>query len=225
MQQTAVAGPQVWLIQMRDMEGRVSFVEAPEASLIRLATARPWRIEHVAHPQMPVYLAVTRDDVGELLVGVSLADRSWLDRLARRLGAQTSDGDGRSRAATQMREYLDGDRRELDLRVLAIGSELERKAWAALVAIPFGETRSYGEQARMLGLPGAARAVGRANGRNPLPIVVPCHRVIGSDGSLTGFAGGLALKRWLLAHEGVRLPSESGPRLAAPNQLGLFADG
>ncbi|HLT36931.1 MAG TPA: methylated-DNA--[protein]-cysteine S-methyltransferase [Enhygromyxa sp.] len=204
------------------MEAHVSFVEGSEAELIRRATARPWRVEPLLHPQMPVHLAVTEDPDGELLAAVSLGDRSWVDRLARRLGARLVAGDGRSQAAVQMREYLDGHRREFDLRLVAIGSEFERQAWAALTRIPFGETRSYGEQARMLAAPGAARAVGRANGRNPIPIVVPCHRVIGSDGSLTGFAGGLALKRWLLAHEDVRLPSEAGPRLAAQNQLGLF---
>ncbi|MFO7567398.1 MAG: methylated-DNA--[protein]-cysteine S-methyltransferase [Enhygromyxa sp.] len=204
------------------MGGRVSFVEGSEASLIQLARARPWRVEQVFHLQMPVHLAVTDDDEGELLVAVSLGDRGSLDRLAGRLGARTREGDGSSRAATQVREYLDGARREFDLRALVIGTEFERRAWAALVAIPFGETRSYAEQARMLGAPGAARGVGRANGRNQLPIVVPCHRVIGSDGSLTGFSAGLPRKRWLLAHEGVRLPAEAGPSLVAPNQLGLF---
>jgi methylated-DNA-[protein]-cysteine S-methyltransferase len=190
-----------------------------------MATTPPWRVEHVAHPELPVHLAVTEDDAGEVLVAVSLGGRSWVDRLAHRLGARLCEGDGRSRAASQIREYLEGQRREFDLRLLPHGSEFELQAWVALRKIPFGETRSYAEQARMVGAPGAARAVGRANGRNPIPIVVPCHRVIGSDGSLTGFAGGLALKRWLLAHEGVRLPTEAGPRLPASNQLGLFPAG
>jgi methylated-DNA-[protein]-cysteine S-methyltransferase len=187
-----------------------------------MATARPWRVEHVAHPELPVHLAVTEDDVGEVLVAVSLGGRSWVDRLAHQLGAHLREGDGCSRAGSQIREYLEGHRREFELRLLPHGSEFELQAWAVLRAIPFGETRSYAEQARAMAAPGAARAVGRANGRNPIPIVIPCHRVIGSDGSLTGFAGGLALKRWLLAHEGVRLPNEAGPRLAAQNQLGLF---
>ena len=200
---------------------RVSFVEPAEAS----EASAIWRVEHVDHPEFPVHLAVVEDHHGELLAAVSLGDRSWIDRLAQRLRVRLRDGDARSRAAGQLREYLDGARREFELRLLAHGSEFERKAWAALLAIPFGETRSYAEQARMLSLPGAARAVGRANGRNPIPIVVPCHRVIGSDGSLTGFAGGLALKRWLLAHEHVRLPSEAGPRLVPSNQLGLFDHG
>ena len=199
----------------------MSFVEPAEGS----EASAIWRVEHVAHPEFPVHLAVTHDHAGELLAAVSLGDRSWVDRLAQRMGVRVCEGDGRSRATGQLREYLDGHRREFELRLLAHGSEFERKAWAALLGIPFGETRSYGEQARAMSLPGAARAVGRANGRNPIPIVVPCHRVIGSDGSLTGFAGGLALKRWLLAHEGVRLPSEAGPRLIPSDQLSLFGHG
>jgi methylated-DNA-[protein]-cysteine S-methyltransferase len=77
--------------------------------------------------------------------------------------------------------------------------------WDLLLKIPFGETRTYGELARTLGQPGASRAVGLANGRNPIPIIAACHRVIGSNGKLTGFAGGLECKEWLLRHEGARL--------------------
>lgn len=197
---------------------RVSFVEPVKAS----RASAIWWVEHVAHREFPIDLAVTEDPRGELLAAVSLGDRGWIDRVAQRFDARVREGDGRSRARSQLCEYLDGHRREFELRLLAHGSEFERAAWSALLGIPFGETRSYGQQARAMGLPGAARAVGRANGRNPIPIVVPCHRVIGSDGSLTGFTGGLAIKRWLLAHEGVRLPSEAGPRLVPNNQLDLF---
>ena len=83
------------------------------------------------------------------------------------------------------------------------GTEFQRRAWRMLMEIPYGQTRSYGEQAKRIGNPNASRAVGLANGRNPIPIVVPCHRVIGADGSLTGFGGGIERKRWLLAHEGL----------------------
>ncbi|HVH62634.1 MAG TPA: methylated-DNA--[protein]-cysteine S-methyltransferase, partial [Candidatus Dormibacteraeota bacterium] len=79
--------------------------------------------------------------------------------------------------------------------------EFQKRAWHNLLTIPYGETRSYGEQAKPMGNRNASRAVGLANGRNPIPIVVPCHRVIGANGSLTGFGGGLAVKRWLLEHE------------------------
>jgi O-6-methylguanine DNA methyltransferase len=104
-------------------------------------------------------------------------------------------------AATQLHEYLAGERTEFDLPLRPNGNEFEQAVWAELVRIPYGETTSYGEIARRIGHPTAARAVGRANGRNPIAIVVPCHRVIGSDGSLTGYGGGLDLKRRLLTLE------------------------
>ncbi|HEY5664921.1 MAG TPA: methylated-DNA--[protein]-cysteine S-methyltransferase [Ilumatobacter sp.] len=105
------------------------------------------------------------------------------------------------RAVEQLGEYFTGTRRHFDLPLDPHGTEFQRRAWDALVRIPFGETISYGEQAAMLGDKNKSRAVGAANGRNPLPIVVPCHRVVGSDGRLTGFAGGLDVKAWLLDHE------------------------
>jgi methylated-DNA-[protein]-cysteine S-methyltransferase len=106
----------------------------------------------------------------------------------------------------QLAEYFAGERREFALRLAPEGTPFERSVWDELLAIPFGETRSYGEIAQAIGRPGAARAVGRANGANPIPIVVPCHRVIGANGSLTGFGGGLAAKSHLLELEGLRLP-------------------
>jgi methylated-DNA-[protein]-cysteine S-methyltransferase len=106
----------------------------------------------------------------------------------------------------QLEEYFAGERRDFDLRLAPEGTPFERSVWDELRKIPFGETRSYGEIAQAIGRPGAARAVGRANGANPIPIVVPCHRVIGSDGSLTGFGGGLEAKSRLLEIEGRRLP-------------------
>jgi methylated-DNA-[protein]-cysteine S-methyltransferase len=106
----------------------------------------------------------------------------------------------------QLAEYFAGERREFDLELAPEGTPFERSVWEALRTIPFGETRSYGEIAAAIGHPGAARAVGRANGANPIPIVVPCHRVIGSNGSLTGFGGGLENKSRLLELEGGALP-------------------
>jgi len=103
--------------------------------------------------------------------------------------------------ARQLDAYFDGSRTSFDLQLDLHGTPFQRQAWRALAEIPFGETRTYAEQAARLGRPTAFRAVGAANGRNPLSIVLPCHRVIGSDGSLTGFAGGLDAKRWLLEHE------------------------
>jgi methylated-DNA-[protein]-cysteine S-methyltransferase len=110
-------------------------------------------------------------------------------------------------AAHQLDAYFEGGLVTFDLPLELDGSEFQRRCWLALASIPYGQTVSYGEQARRLGLgPDAARAVGAANGRNPLPIVLPCHRVIGADGSLTGFGGGLHVKRYLLEHEGALLP-------------------
>lgn len=104
-------------------------------------------------------------------------------------------------ALDQLAEYFAGARRTFDLPLEPRGTDFQRATWAALGSIPYATTVSYAEQARRVGRPRATRAVGAANGRNPLPIVVPCHRVIGSDGSLTGFGGGLGAKEWLLGHE------------------------
>jgi methylated-DNA-[protein]-cysteine S-methyltransferase len=110
-------------------------------------------------------------------------------------------------AARQLDAYFAGDLVTFDLPLELHGSEFQRRCWLALSTIPYGQTVSYGEQARRLGLGSdAARAVGAANGQNPLPIVLPCHRVIGANGSLTGFGAGLHVKRFLLEHEGALLP-------------------
>ena len=98
----------------------------------------------------------------------------------------------------QLGEYFAGNRRTFDVPLSFAGTDFQKRVWAALLAIPFGETRSYGEIADQLGAPGASRAVGAANGRNPISIIAPCHRVVGSNGKLTGFAGGLEAKAFLL---------------------------
>jgi methylated-DNA-[protein]-cysteine S-methyltransferase len=104
-------------------------------------------------------------------------------------------------AVRQLDEYFAGTRREFDLPLDPLGTPFQQSAWMVLRTIPYGETISYGQQASRLGDPNKARAVGAANGKNPLSIVVPCHRVIGSGGQLTGFAAGLDVKSWLLDHE------------------------
>ena len=101
----------------------------------------------------------------------------------------------------QLTEYFAGERIEFDVPLDAVGTEFQRSAWASLRTIPYGTTVSYGEQAEQMGDRRKARAVGAANGRNPISIVVPCHRVVGANGALTGFAGGVDTKAWLLAHE------------------------
>jgi methylated-DNA-[protein]-cysteine S-methyltransferase len=117
-----------------------------------------------------------------------------------RLGARTVRNP--AGVATALAEYFAGDVRAVErLEVDPDGTEFQRRVWAALRRIPAGETTSYGAIARELAMPTASRAVGAANGANPIWIVVPCHRVIGASGALTGYAGGLDVKRWLLAHE------------------------
>ncbi len=105
------------------------------------------------------------------------------------------------RAAAQLGEYFAGKRQEFELPLAPGGTPFQRAVWKELCTIGFGVTCSYAELARSLGKPAAARAVGAANGQNPIAIVVPCHRVVGADGTLTGYAGGLPAKRWLLDHE------------------------
>jgi methylated-DNA-[protein]-cysteine S-methyltransferase len=105
-------------------------------------------------------------------------------------------------ALKQISEYFVGSRQEFDLPVTLEGTEFQRRVWQELRSIPFGQTVSYGDLARSIGKPSAVRAVGAANGDNPVSIIVPCHRVIGSDGGLTGYGGGLPRKQWLLKHEG-----------------------
>lgn len=107
--------------------------------------------------------------------------------------------------AQQLAEYFSGRRRDFSLPLAAAGTPFQQQVWSALREIPFGELRSYRDIASVIGNNKAVRAVGAANGRNPIPIVVPCHRVIGSNGSLTGFAGGLPAKRVLLELEGIDL--------------------
>ena len=111
------------------------------------------------------------------------------------------------RASRQLEEYFAGKRKQFDLPLSLWGTEFQRQVWAALRDIPYGETRSYGQIAQAVGRPKAVRAVGMANHRNPISIIVPCHRVVGADGSLTGYGGGLAAKEFLLALEQGGRPS------------------
>ena len=113
-------------------------------------------------------------------------------------------------AVRQLEEYFAGQRTAFDLELAPRGTPFQRRVWDALAAIPVGRTRSYGEVAAELGRPGASRAVGAATGRNPISIIVPCHRLVGSTGALTGYAGGVDRKRWLLAFER-NLRPETGP--------------
>jgi len=111
------------------------------------------------------------------------------------------DADALTNMSHQLDEYFAGTRTDFDLELAPHGTPFQLEVWEQLRAIPYGETISYGQLADRVGRPGAARAVGSANGQNPIAIIVPCHRVIGADGSLTGFGGGLPWKRWLLQRE------------------------
>ena len=115
-------------------------------------------------------------------------------------------------AVHQLNEYIAGDRREFDVPLDLVGTEFQVQAWRSLANIPFGTTASYAQQAASIGRPTATRAIGAANGRNPVVVVLPCHRVIGADGSLTGFGGGLPTKKWLLQHESDVLSRMSSTR-------------
>ena len=123
-------------------------------------------------------------------------------------------------ARRQLGEYFAGDRRDFDLPLNPVGTRFQLDVWKALIEIPFGQTASYGQLAQRISKPSAVRAVGAANGRNPLAIVVPCHRVVGANGTLTGYAGGLERKSFLLDHErGPEVPANPLRRLHHPHQL------
>ncbi|MBX3463240.1 MAG: methylated-DNA--[protein]-cysteine S-methyltransferase [Planctomycetes bacterium] len=148
-------------------------------------------------------LHLTVDDRGRLV----RIDLPAGDRTADRAAAHRP-GDGCDEVVRQLAAYFAGERRTFDLDLAPQGTPFQLAAWRALGRIPFGATRSYQDQAAAIGNPRATRAIGRANGQNPLPIVVPCHRVIGKDGSLVGFGGGLPCKQWLLAHEAAVLAAD-----------------
>lgn len=125
-------------------------------------------------------------------------------RLMKALSAVMVEGNSAviDRAVAQLDEYFAGQRREFDMPLLFVGTDFQKRVWTELLNVPFGTTVSYGEMARRIGMPTAVRAVANANGANSISIFAPCHRVIGSDNSLTGYGGGLEAKRWLLELEG-----------------------
>lgn len=133
---------------------------------------------------------------GAALIGARLATQHGA-----REAARAGEDAVLARAREQLAEYFAGSRTAFDLPLAPRGTQFEREVWRALTAIPFGETTSYSALAAGLGRPGAARAVGAANGKNPIAIVIPCHRVVGARGALVGYAGGLDAKGWLLRHE------------------------
>lgn len=157
-----------------------------------------------AHIKTPIgTLQVAASDEG--LVAVVFANE-----IKRRYAQAKGSGAAQKhlvQAIAALEDYFAGKRRDFsDLTLAPSGTEFQKRVWQALSKIPFGQTRSYGEIARIIDNPKGMRAVGLANGKNPIPVIVPCHRVIGANGTLTGFGGGLPTKKWLLEHEGISTP-------------------
>jgi methylated-DNA-[protein]-cysteine S-methyltransferase len=161
-----------------------------------MTTTEENRMRYTYIPSPLGELLVTRDDAG--LTGLYLPT-------GRHATTPPPDGDRDDEAfddvRIQLAEYFAGRRTVFDLPLNAHGTAFQKRVWTALCEIPYGQTASYGQTAEAIGAPTASRAVGLANGQNPISIIVPCHRVVGANGSLTGYGGGLEAKRWLLEHE------------------------
>jgi methylated-DNA-[protein]-cysteine S-methyltransferase len=171
---------------------------------LRKGTTMNAYLETVDSPAGPLTFAVNED--GALLF-LSFLEGHYPTTIEEDLAGEgytcLADPARTAHVRRQLAEYASGERTTFDLPVVLVGTEWQKAVWRELMQVPFGETRTYGELARSLGRPQASRAVGRANGTNRIPLVIPCHRIIGADGSLTGFGGGLHLKTALLTHEGV----------------------
>lgn len=162
----------------------------------------------------PANYTLYRSPLGDLLL---IGSRGALSALhfdnAERLGALTRELTEQAGAFAapirQLDEYFAGERTEFELELAPRGTEFQMQVWQALREIPYGQTRSYGQIAQAIGRPKAARAVGSANNKNPLAVIVPCHRVVGSSGKMVGYAGGLDRKSWLLSHEAARSANSS----------------
>ena len=162
-------------------------------------------LDRVATPTGDVLLVTDAEGAVRALDFAGYEERMM--RLLRRHWGEAALVQGRAPAAVRaaVEAYFGGDMAALDgLTVRTGGTVFQRAVWAALRAIPAGQTRTYGQLAASIGAPKAVRAAGLANGQNPIAVIVPCHRVIGANGTLTGYAGGIERKQWLLAHEGVR---------------------
>ena len=179
------------------------------ASTMRASTETPEFTQCVvASPIGPLTLVAA----GRMLAGVYMDAQRHLPDTVASAGPAGQDGPDAAplaAAARELAEYFAGERTEFGLPLAMAGTDFQRRVWAALRTIPAGTTWSYAELARVVGQPTATRAVGAANGRNPIALVVPCHRVIASDGTLGGYGGGLEMKRWLLRHERSQPPPYS----------------
>ena len=168
-------------------------------------TARiaPFTYASVAMPVGDILVAATERGIFALIIAAHAEMPSALDALRAYCPGLplVPDADMLVAATTQLTEYLDGTRQAFDLPLDLVGTPFQRQIWDALLAIPYGDTVTYRDLACALGQPGGAQAVGGAVARNPVSIIVPCHRVLGSNGSLTGYAWGIHVKRWLIDHE------------------------
>lgn len=164
----------------------------------------------------PLRYRVLDSPIGPLVIAGSGEALHFLglptgDRAARVRADWVEDSRWGAAIAEQLAAYFAGTRRIFDVKLSPRGTAFQHRVWRALVEIPYGETRTYGQVAALVGAPRAVRAVGRANATNPIPIIVPCHRVIGSNGTLTGYGGGLGVKRWLLDLESHAIRLTPGP--------------
>jgi methylated-DNA-[protein]-cysteine S-methyltransferase len=162
----------------------------------------------VAYGELPsrigvLRVAATEKGVCKIALGTETAESvmAWLGRYIHPEALAEEESAAVTQAIQQITEYLDGRRRAFELPLDVRGTDFQRTVWAAVAAVPYGQTRSYADIAVIIGKPSATRAVGAANGANPLPLVIPCHRLVGKDGSLTGYGGGLDVKRLLLDME------------------------
>lgn len=149
----------------------------------------------------PVYQSLLATPIGTVRILASNEAITHIDFVEQTDASAHAENDVTRLARQQLTDYFEGQRQAFDLPLAPAGTEFQQACWQALAQIPYGETRYYGEQAQLIQRPSAVRAVGAANGANPISIVVPCHRVIGKSGQLTGYAGGLNRKAWLLALE------------------------
>ncbi len=176
----------------------------------------PSNWSYLEYPSPVGRLVLTSD--GPTITGLNLPEHSG--RPAAPIAASWRQDPGPFReAVAQLDAYFEGERTTFDLPLSMGGTPFQRQVWDALLTVPYGTTVSYAEQARRIGRAGSARAVGAANGRNPVAIIVPCHRVIGAGGKLTGYGGGLPLKQWLLDHEATVLGRARPP--ASPRRREL----
>jgi methylated-DNA-[protein]-cysteine S-methyltransferase len=192
---------------MRNDSENFAAMPMPSAQEHPVAIARPARLQLDRLPT-PIGEALLVTDEAGVLRALDFHDHEarMLKLLRIHYGSMAlANGTAPGEVTGNLRRYFDGDLNALrSIAWATAGTPFQRSVWNALVTIPSGQTRGYGQLARMLGTPNASRAVGLANGSNPVALVVPCHRVIGASGKLTGYAGGLHRKSWLLRHEGAR---------------------